>query len=37
MKILSKRPAIYVPFKIAYNAQTKHNAFNAIQRHLLLI
>jgi len=37
MKIKSKRHAIYVPFKIVYNAQAKHNAFNVIHLHLLLI
>jgi len=37
MKILSKGYAIYVLSKIVYNAQVKHNAFNVIHLHLLLI
>jgi len=37
MKILFKRYAIYVQSKIVYNAKAKHNAFNVIHHHLLLI
>jgi len=37
MKILFKGYAIYVLFKIAYNAQAKHNVFNVIHLHKLLI
>jgi len=37
MKIQYKKYAVYAPYKIAYNAQVKHNAFNVIHLHLHLI